>query len=326
MRDLLLVDPETEKIRIEQTKGGLLEGSFRWILKDQDFRRWHDDDQKRLLWIKGDAGKGKTMLLIGLIDEFSRQNDGPERRKTSFELFRSISSTGGKTLSYFFCQSTDSRLNHATAVLRGLIYSLVLKHRPLISHVRMKYDHEQKELFESGNALYSLSEILRHIIQDKRLPPTYLMIDALDECNNGLPQLLYLIAQTASEPFSRVKWIVSSRHRQDIEQTLGLKDSHTGLSLELNADHVSRAVNVFIDHKVSQLHLLRDDKPLRKKKIRDELCEKAGGTFLWVALAIQGLEDSEVLAADMLKVLKETPEGLIPLYSRMMGRIEKLRG
>ena len=28
-------------------------------------------------------------------------------------------------LSYFFCQATDSRINNATAVLRGLLYLLV---------------------------------------------------------------------------------------------------------------------------------------------------------------------------------------------------------
>jgi Ni2+-binding GTPase involved in maturation of urease and hydrogenase len=62
-----------------------------------------------LLLVKGDPGKGKTMLLCGIINE----------------LEKPISKTG--LLSYFFCQATDSRINSATAVLRSLIYMPVIQ-------------------------------------------------------------------------------------------------------------------------------------------------------------------------------------------------------
>jgi hypothetical protein len=45
--------------RIE-IKGGLLEDSYVWILNHRDFIDWRDGDETRLLWIKGDPGKGKT--------------------------------------------------------------------------------------------------------------------------------------------------------------------------------------------------------------------------------------------------------------------------
>ncbi|GKT76311.1 vegetative incompatibility protein het-e-1 [Colletotrichum tofieldiae] len=70
LADLRSTDPRKDKTRIERTKGGLLRDSYRWILDHDDFCRWRDDnDQSRLLWIKGDPGKGKTMLLCGIIDE-----------------------------------------------------------------------------------------------------------------------------------------------------------------------------------------------------------------------------------------------------------------
>jgi len=102
-------------IRIERTKGGLLNDSYVWILSHKDFIEWRDRDETRLLWIRGDPGKGKTMLLIGIIRE----------------LQKSI-----QPLSYFFCQGTDSRLNNATAVLRGLMYQLLMQQRFLISPPR----------------------------------------------------------------------------------------------------------------------------------------------------------------------------------------------
>ena len=70
-------------------------------------------------------------------------------------------------LSFFFCDATDVRINNATAVLRGLIYLLVDQQPSLIRHIREKYDHARKELFEDANAWIALSEIFANILQDR---------------------------------------------------------------------------------------------------------------------------------------------------------------
>lgn len=134
IQDLRLTDPRDDKKRIEDTKGGLLEDSYHWILENSDFQQWRNNQQSRLLWIKGDPGKGKTMLLCGITNELKRS------------IPKSV------LLSYFFCQATDSRINNATAVLRGLIYLLVKYQPSLISHVRTRYDQAGKTLFEDANA------------------------------------------------------------------------------------------------------------------------------------------------------------------------------
>jgi len=121
---------------------------------------------------------------------------------------------------------------------------------------------------------------------------------------------------------SCIKWIVSSRNRYDIEQCLGIDDSHTRLSLELNADHISHAVDVYVDHKVSQLVSLRNDKALQEK-VRDQMHKKSDGTFLWVSLVIKELR--QVLGVDMLEVLEDMPSGLTLVYDRMMKHIQQLQ-
>jgi hypothetical protein len=122
--DLLLTDPRNEKIRIERTKGGLLIDSYRWILDNCEFQRWRDSSHSQLLWIKGDAGKGKTMIMIGIINELQQQ------------IARSGTSSVTEVLSYFLCQGTDSHLNTAIAILRGIIYLLANEQPFLISHLR----------------------------------------------------------------------------------------------------------------------------------------------------------------------------------------------
>ena len=231
IQHLRLTDPRDDKKRIKETKGGLLEDSYHWILKNSDFHQWRDNEQSQLLWIKGDPGKGKTMLLCGIINE----------------LNKSMPKTN--QLSYFFCQATDSRINGATAVLRGLLYLLVNQQPSLVSHIRKKHDHAGKALFEDTNAWVALSEIFTNILQDPSLTSTYLIVDALDECVADLPKLLDFIVQKSSVS-SRVKWIVSSRNWPDIEERLKRAGHKVRLCLELNAESISTAVSIFIRHKV----------------------------------------------------------------------------
>lgn len=329
--DLLLTNPHDDKTRIEQTKGGLLKDSYKWILDHADFQRWQDDRESRLLWIKGDAGKGKTMLLCGIIDELSQ----PRKNKANTSeggLFGNIatvlrqfqklsfSPTNSWPVSFFFCQGTDSRLNRGVAVLRGLIYVLLCQQPSLISHIQGKYDHAGRRLFEDANAFYTLSQALLSMLCDDRAKGCYIIIDALDECEQELPQLLDFIAKSISVS-AYAKWIISSRNRPDIDQRLYCIASQTRLSLELNAIHVVEAVNIYVDHKVMGLVSLEGDKSLRDQ-VRDEMRRKADGTFLWVALVAQELE--KVGKWKVLGVLKQMPSGLTPLYERMMGQIRQL--
>jgi hypothetical protein len=159
------------------------------------------------------------------------------------------------------------------------------------------------------------------MLQDSNLKGAYMIIDALDECETGLPQLLGLIVQIASTS-SHVKWIVSSRNKSDIGARLSLNDAQMRLSLELNKEHVSRAVEMFVDYKVSQLASIAHDSTLQEK-VRNQMHEKANGTFLWVALIFQELE--QVDSWDVLQVLEEVPADLHPLYDRMMTEVQQLK-
>ncbi|KAF2188788.1 HET-D, partial [Zopfia rhizophila CBS 207.26] len=300
IQDLRPTDPHDDKKRIEDTKGGLLEDSYRWILENLDFQRWQDDSQSRLLWIKGDPGKGKTMLLCGIINELNKS-----MAKTNL-------------LSYFFCQATDSRINNATAVLRGLIYLLVNQQPSLVSHIQKKYDHAGKALFEDANAWVALCEIFTNIVQDPRLNSTYMVVDALDECVTGLPELLDFVVQTSSMT-SRVKWAVSSRNWPHIEERLEKVGHKVRLSLELNAESISTAVRVFIQHKVGQLAQRKEYDAKMRAAVFDHLSLNANDTFLWVALVCQNLE--EISRWKVLAKLKAFPPGLDSLYKRVIQHI-----
>jgi hypothetical protein len=302
IKDLRLTDPHDDKERIQDTKGGLLRDSYRWILDNADYQQWHSGSHSQLLWIKADPGKGKTMLLCGIIDE----------------LRGSLPETA--LLSYFFCQADEPHINRATAVLRGLLYMLIDQQPSLIAHISKKYDHAGISLFEDANAWVALTKIFLDVLRDPKLSTTYLIIDALDECVIDLPKLLDFVAKQSSTS-SRVKWIVSSRNWPEIEAQLERAGHRVRLSLELNATSVAAAVDVFIRQKVDELaRIKRYDEELRHQVLQ-QLTSKADNTFLWVALVCQDLKATA--SRHVLKKLASFPPGLDDLYKRMMDQMSK---
>jgi len=49
LADLRPTNPRDDKKRIEETKGGLLKDSYRWVLENSDFQQWRANPQSQLL-------------------------------------------------------------------------------------------------------------------------------------------------------------------------------------------------------------------------------------------------------------------------------------
>ncbi|KAH7012684.1 uncharacterized protein B0I36DRAFT_378380 [Microdochium trichocladiopsis] len=288
LADLRTTDPRIDKKRIEDTQGGLLHSVSSWTFTNDDFLRWRDGEAS-LLWIKGDPGKGKTMLLCGIIDELSPATKLKNKDANTL-------------LSYFFCQAANLAINNATAVV---------KQQPiLISHLRDKYNDDGRALFEDHNAWWTLADTFQGILQDPILGPSCFVVDALDECRNYSE--LQLVIETSST--SRAKWIVSSRNWPDIEERLGMTQSKVTLRLELNTTSISRAVSIYIQHMVGKLARQKSYDQSTLGAIGEYLQSNSDNTFLWVALVCQELGKD---------VATDFPPGLEPFYCRMIGQVSQ---
>jgi NACHT domain len=250
------------------------------------------------MWVKGHAGTGKTMLLIGILRELSSQ---PTKLAPN--------------ISHFFCQGTDKALNSATATLRSLLWVLLVQQPHFISHLRSKHRYAGSSLFKGANAFIALSEAFKSILNDPHLSPVYFIVDALDECEQGLPDLIQLIS-TSLAITDKVKWLVSSR------PTVELKNPDTaGSLLELDAQRLKNPVNTYIEYKLSTLKtkIGYDDSVLAD--VSDEVRRGAKYIFLWVALVFKELDSVEGwYAADIIRAI---PSGLSELYGHIMSKIEK---
>ncbi|KAI4611099.1 uncharacterized protein J4E87_010618 [Alternaria ethzedia] len=309
LQHLFLTNPSHDKERLENAKGGLLDGSFRWILDNADYRRWRNDREERLLWVEGSPGQGKTMLMCGIIDALEQ------------------TVAAGDLISYFFCQTSEPRNNNATAVLRGLIHHLIGQQPSLVRYVRLEYDRVGEKLFNDANTWTALSKIITSMLDDTyiRQGNIYLIIDAMDECidPDDRRRLLELIVQI-SRSLSHTKWIISSRGWNDIRDVLTEHPQMLHLGLDPKSEAILDAVNTYIEYKVEALATKKRLDLSDAVIIRGYLIENAGGTFLWVALVCKTLESS--IGIVYKTAMQAFPPGLKELYKRMLQQIESMNG
>jgi hypothetical protein len=291
-------------VRILESKDTLLEGSCDWILHDAAFAHWWKDDESRILWIHGDPGKGKTMMMMALTEEIARRvGDIPDQKAAT---------------AFFFCQNTVPELSNAAAIVRGLTFLLATEQPALRTHLARKYAEAGERLFEGFNVLPSLWTTLTNMAQDASVLRLYLLVDALDECEqDSLHMFLKLaISPTAS---SKIKWVFSSRNIRSIQEQILHVDFSHHTSLEVNSSRVSEAVVSFIRSKVDHLALQKKYSEKVQRQVRQDMEARADGTFLWVALVCKELE--RVPAHKTLRTMHQTPAGLPQLYQRMLEQI-----
>ena len=278
---IMLSDPRLDKKRIEATKGGLLRDSYRWVLESHEFKAWKRD--KGPLWVRGDPGKGKTMLLCGIIDELQEIS------------------------AYFFCQATNEAINTGTAVLRGLIYVLADENPALIPLISKRLN-KSNNIFDT-NSWYMLSQILEDMITQD----TYIIIDALDECIESRQELLRFIILNRD----KATWVVSSRNWPEIEDVLRRAPF---LSLETNTASVSQAIEHYIQFKANELADAKDFHKDTKDIVLAYLQQHANGTFLWVALVCANL--AKVRQRHVKTTMQQFPSDLNAVYHRMWQMVE----
>lgn len=285
------------KNQLKANKDALLRICFAWIFDSPDYRRWRNEPEVGLLWIRGGAGKGKTMMAIGLVEEFSG--------RTSNHVLTT----------YFFCQNADSSLNTITAMIKGLIHQLIRERPDLVRELRDRWDREKGDFTCAVSSWEELWNIFLAMLDRCKAEKVVVVIDALDECQEDIHAFLRRLTLTGLDQPHRVKWLLTSRPTDAGERILLARSTETLVSLEVNLDQVARSVAAYVVVKVKELSKRWRYCPLElQQQIEERLAQKAGGTFLWVSLVCKELQ--EVDFEDALAIIERAPVELQAIYQR----------
>ncbi|KAI1734075.1 WD40-repeat-containing domain protein [Xylaria scruposa] len=319
------VDPTNFNNDVLGDDNQLLENTGSWIFKGtatagggdssrtqsgsaaEAFAKWLNYDLPRVLWIKGEPGKGKTMLAISIVEELQRRNQF--------------------NVAHFFCKSSEDKRNSAVNIIEGILRQIYSWQPELLSH----FDSCAKDLGGMTNSDWKFStlwNVLDNTIEDPKFQPSYFIVDGIDECDDTsvsrfLKRLRRMNFQLEHEtsPRTKVQWLITSRDEGIISREFGEFQPEKALiiSLEDNSEEVQKSVEQYISDRVRKLALKEGYDRDLQATVEDYLRKHANGTFLWVAIVCEELKGQP---ADVVEeAIRRFPSGLTKLYKRILGQV-----
>ncbi|ETS78261.1 hypothetical protein PFICI_10323 [Pestalotiopsis fici W106-1] len=258
---------------------------------------------RRLLWIKGSLGSGKSTVMR--------------------EAFLQRSARGHYTAA-FFCDASakEDLLRSASGMFRSLLYQLLplcfsgdLRHDNLVNILETKFDRAKVARVEIEWELKELEQLLKTIIGQNLDRDIVLFIDALDQYSEeDRIFLIDCLEDLSSKDYqfnSKVQIWVSSR-----DQVLTVPEDCLSIQIEsVNWEDI----NEYVDEKL-KLYPKRNLDEFDKFKM--QLKTKSSGNFLWVVLVADIIRRRIHRAQYNIKSLEtqlgELPEQFYELYHTML--------
>jgi len=287
------VDSETDFIR-ENGKREPRTGE--WIFSESSMIDWTSDTNeaatKRILWIYGIPGCGKSILCSAAIRELRRrfpvESDCP--------------------IAFFFCDQKDSARHKLDSILRTWISQLLSRCECIPDSIRTAFDISR----HNGRPQISPADQPIRLLRDLtgRFNQCYFILDALDECEDRRELMPVLVDMV--ESVNNAKLLVTSRNLYDIG---AIFSSH--LVVEITTESVHRDVDTYLTSAVARLNL----EEAYQQKIHKHLLDGSGGMFLWVHLMVENLR-SAISPHDIEEQLECLPTGLEGVYQRILDKLD----
>jgi NACHT domain len=241
------------------------EGTGRWLLESDGFQRWVQGS-KLTLFCSGVPGAGKTIITSIVVDK----------------LYAEFGNDANVAIAYVYCNFRQQMQQNPKALLASLLKQL-LQRRPFVPECIMtlfkRHDNER-----TRPPLQEISKALHTIV--KAFTKTFIIIDALDECQNSdggrrklLSEIFELQAKTDVSFFATSRCIPEMR-----------KEFESSISVEIRASQDD--VQTYLDGHMSKLPLcvlrnsdLQEEIKTEIMKAVDGMCVLAPHTFsagIWV--------------------------------------------
>ncbi|KAJ9255993.1 hypothetical protein DTO195F2_6041 [Paecilomyces variotii] len=194
------------------------------------------------------------------------------------------------------------------------------------------YQKRREEAIHIGEkpAALTVEETVDLICEHGRLTPFTIIIDALDECGS---QQRGVILSALEEIRQRcrdvVKIFVSSRHEEDLAAYFS-KGEVLEVTSQVNEKDLKRFVKKQVENFVRRWSTMHDETTVAlqqlEKDITNVLVTGAQGMFLWVALQIENIGDSDRIKDidGIRQALGSLPSALSTSYEAIHRRIQSM--
>ena len=265
-------------------------GSCEWFTLKPFYISWRtpSSDCPPVLWLTATAGSGKSVLCSQVLNDLYEH---------------------GNQCNYFFFSSKVSTL---AGSLRSLAVQMA-RSNVKVSQRMWQVVQDALPCSQWDAKTVWLRLFVGCIFKELPSETMFWVFDALDECQE-FPVLTKLI----SEMTQRIRVFLTSRGNPEVEQSiksLGQLVEH----YQIQPLDTFEDLRTFVSSRADRLPAANNESCA---KLKEKLLTKAAGSFLWVALVVQELEQaySEEAAEE---VLNEVPQDMGKLYLRMLETITK---
>jgi len=280
-------------------------GTGQWLYAHPSYSKWiRREDFERdhgILWITGKPGSGKSTLT-------------KQAMLRTKELYGSSASVHA----FFFNARGDALEKSEVGLYQALLGQVLKSHRHWPPEILEAF---QKKLKVSQHPKWHPKELrgsLYAALLAQGRHPTYIFIDALDECEgerttpnyesmNNVINFLEEVARSAANR-SLLNICISRRHFPNIPDK----------PLQISMDGLNDAdIEKYIQAKLRC-------PPEFEIESRETLIQRAAGVFLWVVLVVNSLNTTAYnphTRSEVTSILKTLPEGLEAIFRRSFEKI-----
>ncbi|KAJ7029871.1 ankyrin repeat-containing domain protein [Mycena alexandri] len=268
-------------------------GTGEWLLEDPLFREW-ESGAGQVVWCRGMAGAGKTVLSSRVVDHLESQ---------------SWKSNTGVACIYLNHKETETQ---TPSHLLGALWRQLVVGKPISPVVLELYDHSRERA--TRPSLDDVSTALNSALE--QYSKTYLVVDALDEYPEDRRNILLQCLSTAIRGPTSVKLMLTSRPHLTLDTFFQKFET---LEIRATEEDIGRYVDVQIS-KWPRLSRHVHSRPELQDEIRRKMIRNVDGMFLLAKLHIESLATKNTVKA-VRTALQNLPTDLKHTYDDAMGRI-----
>ncbi|KAL2179501.1 uncharacterized protein P884DRAFT_194557 [Thermothelomyces heterothallicus CBS 202.75] len=303
--ECLLALSHTQPAVPEPVQARAYPGTCLWLYDLHEFQTWchrNGPHKQKILWIRGESGSGKTILLRSLQKRLERQW-GPAGASFIWVAAEADDLTGGA--------NTGHHGSGPASIYRSLLARLFLQDPSLRKALLALYNQtrDEPQTFDDAQISAFFADYYANQTARARARRTFIFVEVSDDaCPSYVHELLGRLSLLAhNSDFSIC--LASGHHPEIIEE-----ENVISIPMHLrNADDILRYVN---------LNLIAGWQ--ERNRTVNRIAEKSTGVFLWAEIVVNILNAAimEGATRDMIEhTVEEIPGDLHGLYEWMLSTL-----
>lgn len=289
-----------------------VKGTCIWSTETVQYHSWTRSSRPAILWITGGAGTGKTTLTNYLIEHIKEE---PNTYPSDLSLCS------------FFCSRDIEGQHDVSSVLQDLVLQLIQHNTKVLRQIKSTHGIVKQDYSWSFESVWRMFENAVDLLP---LQCIYIMIDALDECDDNLPsrllqklaKLLGSMSSSSRATSKRVKLIISGQPRiRTAWSSQGDSVDHYHIDIEDQAS-IAQDVILFVEAKVAELmreSILSETDGQYLKEVIGPMSENS---FLWLTVVFEHIKNSlHFRQARLEDILSQVPRNLQQTYASYLPHI-----